>query len=70
MSLQSVTKCLVFLSCLILTACESNLETTLREQKECKQVGGEPITIQLNYITYRGDKFNAGYNVTCKFKDN
>jgi len=55
---------------LLLTGCESNLETTLREQKECKQVGGEPITNQITISNFRGEKLGSGYNVMCKFKEN
>lgn len=54
---------------LFLSGCESNLETTLREQKECKQVGGEPITNQITFSNFRGEKLGSGYTVICKFKE-
>ena len=47
-------KITVLLFALFLSGCESNLETTLREQKECKQVGGEPITSQITMSNFRG----------------
>lgn len=65
-----MNKFVVVLFCLLLTACESNLETTLREQKECKQVGGEPVTNQITISNFRGEKLGSGFNVICKFKEN
>lgn len=62
-------KHLILLSCLFLVACESNLEITLREQKECKQVGGEPITNQITISNFRGEKVGSSFNVICKFKE-
>ena len=63
-------KIIVLLFALLLTGCESNLETTLREQKECKQVGGEPITNPITFSNFRGEKLGSGFTVICKFKGN
>lgn len=60
---------IIVLLALFLSGCESNLETTLREQKECKQVGGEPITSQITVTSYRGEKLRSGFTVICKFKE-
>lgn len=62
-------KHLMLLLCLLLTACESNVETTLREQKKCKQVGEEPITNQVTISNFRGERLGSGFNVICKFKE-
>lgn len=62
-------KIIVLLFALLLSGCESNLETTLREQKECKQVGGEPITNQITVSNFRGEKLGSGFTVICKFKE-
>ena len=63
-------KIIVLLIVLFLSGCESNLETTLREQKECKQVGGEPITSQITVSNFRGEKLGSGFTVRCRFKEN
>lgn len=61
---------IIVLIALFLSGCESNLETTLREQKECKQVGGEPVTSQITVSNFRGEKLGGGFTVRCRFKEN
>lgn len=62
-------KIIVLLIVLFLGGCESNLETTLREQKECKQVGGEPVTKEIAISNFRGEKLSSGFTVICRFKE-
>lgn len=61
-------KHLILLSCLFLVACEFDVDYALRKQKECKQIGGVPITSEVYHFTTRGGMYSS-WQVRCKFKD-
>ena len=61
-------KHLILISCLFLTACESEVDYILRKQKECKQVGGVPITAEVDHLTPKGIMYTHR-QVKCKFKE-
>jgi len=61
-------KHLILISCLFLVACESDVDFVLRKQKECKQIGGMPITSEMDHLTTRGAMYSS-WQVKCKFKE-
>lgn len=61
-------KHLILISCLFLVACESEVDYVLRKQKECKQIGGMPITAEVDHLTPRGIMYTR-WSVKCKFKE-
>ena len=64
-----MNKVVVVLFCLLLTACESDVEYVLRKQKECKQMGGVPVTAEVEHLTPKGIMYTH-WQVKCKFKEN
>ena len=61
-------KIIVLLFALLLSGCESEVDYVIRKQKECKQIGGTPITAELDHLTTRGATYSS-WHVKCKFKE-
>ena len=61
-------KIIVLLTVLFLSGCESEVDYVIRKQKECKQIGGTPVTSELDHLTARGAIYSS-WHVKCKFKE-
>lgn len=61
-------KIIVLLFALLLSGCESEVDYVIRKQKECKQIGGIPVVVEVTHFIPNGTLYST-LKVKCKFKE-